>query len=337
MYIQNLSEDILNISEKEIIKNSDKLDVTINSAKWLIFIKKLLVSNSIEATSLQIRNMSEPDCVYQNLYLKFISLIENNEKLEQAVTILIQQNLGNITVASGDFKLTDKVKDFEKNIMENIDIAIENVISFLNVLGHVYSDPDKMRLYLINIGINQNVIDKIENSNIKNLFSSYINEINSSKNTIKVDKQIKLTQDLNKQLMKEVTDLQSKLQTSMMKDHYKNVLLDNMSDQISIMHMEEMESNLEDELSEMKIVNSNLKDKIESLKSEIENKISKIDSLNNEISLQSEEINKFKMLSIFLFIYSLIITIMLIINIQNMKYNRRLILERCYDINRQNL
>lgn len=221
---------------------------------------------------------------------------------------------------------------FDKNVIEKFNDVVQNTCCLLGMITKLnnnyyafkqkleqFLDPDKIISILLDVQLN-------------NLIYTYIQEINSTQNFQKFDKNINDTKELNKQLMEEISNLNAQLKESSLKYKYKDEMLSNLTEQMAIMQIEQSNDILEDEYENTKMMNDNLQIKIENLQKELNNKLEEIENNKNIISNNILEINKFKYLFILMSFYSLTITLIFIIYIRNNNRYKKCKLNKYHEI-----
>lgn len=334
MYIQNLSSDILNLSEKLLISDISKLRNIVLSSSWIIFIKKELISNSNDALGESLILKYGQNSKYKKLYSKFLSLINSNVQLENSINNFIKENVQHISY----FPLKDinskehDIHVFESEIIEKFDNAIENAITLLSVISKLHNNYPELKEYFNQQNVKEEVLTLLLDSKLHYLLHSYVYEINNNKVSDRIDKKTKAAQDLNKQLIDEISSLKNQLQESMVNESYKDKLLSNLTEQMAIMQVDEIEDNIKSDLENEKILSTNLKSEIINLKKEIEEKSIYINNMRELMSSQMSSESKFRYLFFIMSFYSVTITFILIMHIRSMKYTRRYAFNRCHDI-----
>lgn len=335
MFIQNLSSDILSLSEKLLLSDISKLRNIVLSSNWLIAIKKELVSNSPDSVGESLAVKYCQNSKYKKLYTKFIGLIDSNDSLSNAINNFIKENIQNLSYFSfpNNYEKDYDISVFETEVIEKFDETIENTVALFGIINKFHNSYTELKEYIDKQDLGEEVIPLILDTRLQNLLYAYVSEINSNKNSERLDKKTKVAQDLNKQLLDEITSLKQQLQTSLMNESYKDKLLSNITEQMAIMHVDEIEDKITADLENEKILNENLKTEIMGLKREIEEKTTSFNKLKESLNIQISNENKFRYLFILMSFYAITITFILILHIRNMRHTRRYVFNRCHDIN----
>lgn len=316
MYLQNLSIDNLNKDELDVLSDIEKLKQIVLSAKYLIFIKKELISKSETKLVEFISDKLSDNSNYKNLYHIFMRLIDKNEDLEICLKDFIKKNLKFVNTYSYD-SLNFETHVFEKSIIEKFNDIIQNTCCLLGMITKLNNNYYVFKQKLDQFIDSDKIVSILLDVQLNNLIYTYVQEINNTKNFQKFDKNINDTKELNKQLMAEISNLNAQLKESSLKYKYKDEMLSNLAEQMAIMQIEQSNDILEDEYENTKIMNDNLQIKIENLQKELNNKLEEIENNKYTILNNILEIDKFKYLFILMSFYSLTITLILIIYIRN--------------------
>lgn len=326
MYIQNLSTNILNSDEIKLISDLQKLKQTVIAASYVIFIKRELISKT-ESNFLDIIKTNSQNTNYIQIYNVFINMINNNQKLSKSIFNFIESNIRFINpIYQEDFVFNSET--FEKEVIEKFHYSINNVSNLLSIISKMNNNNKEFKICISKFKTSDKIIEILVDSNLQNLLSSYLHEINSNTNSLVIDENIKATQELNRRLISEISNLQSQLHESPIQDKYKDVLLNNLTEKMTIMQIEQVENNLEDELENKKMLNEKLKTQIEKLQEELKNKSLELDNTKCLLLDNVLEIDKCKHLFILMSFYALTITLILIIYIRNNNKNRKCVLDK---------
>lgn len=331
MYLQNLSIDNLNKDELDVLSDIEKLKQIVLSAKYLIFIKKELISKSETKLVEFISDKLSDNSNYKNLYHIFMRLIDKNEDLEICLKDFIKKNLKFVNTYSYD-SLNFETHVFEKSIIEKFNDIIQNTCCLLGMITKLNNNYYVFKQKLDQFIDSDKIVSILLDVQLNNLIYTYVQEINNTKNFQKFDKNINDTKELNKQLMAEISNLNAQLKESSLKYKYKDEMLSNLAEQMAIMQIEQSNDILEDEYENTKIMNDNLQIKIENLQKELNNKLEEIENNKYTILNNILEIDKFKYLFILMSFYSLTITLILIIYIRNNNRYKKCKLNKYHEI-----